>query len=215
MLLLFEHGADANLQDQRGWTVLHEAAWNGDLHLLEMCVRQGKGNSRIANLDGQLPVDLAAIRSHTAIAHYLDAHSCDLSSICRGVIRQAMSEHVRPLFELDLPPCIKLFLNYNIPYPGFSATLIPTPPWSNTQLYQHQADGQQLKEFIAEHASQDFLLEHHAVVSADSAIKPELSDAYEELVKLFQGMYLWEAFKKINYKEPMPRKPRYPLHKLE
>ena len=211
--MLFEHGADANLQDRRGWSVLHEAAWQGDLHMLKMCVRHGKGNSRIANLDGQLPVDLAVIRGHTAIAHYLDAHSADLRSICRGVIRQAMSEHVKPLFELELPPCIKLFLNYNIPFPGFSATLVPTPPWSHAQLHQHHADSQELREFIAEHASQDFLLEQRAVISADSAVKPELG--YEELVRLFQGMYLWEAFKKIDYKEPMPRKPRYSLHKLE
>lgn len=56
-----------------------------------------------------------------------------------------------------------------------------------------------------EHGSEDFIQEH------SSSLGKEETSADQELVQLFQDMYLWEAFKHVAYEEPMPRKPRYSL----
>lgn len=216
LLFLLEHGADPNLKDGQGWTVLHQAAWNGDFYLLQYCIQKGKANSRIRNADGQLAVDLAAARNHTHIMHYLDTQSCDLSSMCRVVIHDALGKKCE-LAKLHLPPRMKLFIKYNIPYPGFSAAVVPPAPWTPAQLYQNKVGKEEVREFIRDHASEDFLSEHASSFGKGSeeerTEKPQGGD--QELVRLFETMYLWDAFKTTEYEEPLARQPRYSMQKHE
>lgn len=210
--LLFEHGANPNLKDLRGWTVMHQAAWNGDLYMLRQCVQRGKGDCRIRNEDGQMPVDLAAARNHAHIMCYLDAQSCDLSSMCRGVIRQTLGKQYQVTLRLHLPSRLKLFLQYNIPYPGFSTVVVPLAPWTPAQLYQDTVQAEEVREFITDHASEDFL---DLIGKGSPEEKPQLAVCnHQELVRLFQEMYLWDAFKTIEYAEPLVRQPRYSLETI-
>lgn len=230
ILLLLKHGADPNSSDKCGWSLLHHAAWNGDLHFIQVCVRHGKGDIGARNVDGNMLVDLATLKGHICVMQYLDAQSCDLGSMCRGVIRQSLGKKCGQLNKCLLPTRVKLFLNYNIPYPGFSAVLVPPTPWTPQQLYQKEVEKDDLREFIKTHASQDFILEHASKLGkdADTAgilevagkevvatnLEPKESiSSEEELVSLFQEMYLWEAFKSVDYEEPLARPPRYPLKK--
>ncbi len=206
MLLLLKHEADPNWKDCQGWSLLHQAACSGDITFIKTCVRNGKGDTRSLNQDNQYPVDLAALRGHTPVMEYLDAHSGDLKSVCRGVIRKALGVRIHHLNKLPLPPRVKLFLNFNIPYLGFSAVLVPPEPWTPEQLHRREVGAQELHTFIEETASEEFLEEHEDVLFGKES---------ERLVELFQEMYLWESFKKVEFEEPLPRKPRYSLVKLE
>lgn len=190
--------------------MIHQAAWNGDLHLLQYCIRNGKGDIRVRNSDGLMAVDLAAAKNHSDIMQYLDTHSGDLSSTCRTVIRQTLGKKCE-LARLRLPPRVHLFLRYNIPYPGFTAVVVPPAPWTAKQLYQHEVEREELRVFITEHASEEFLSEHASLIGSGRGG----TENGRELVKLFQDMYLWDAFKTISYEEPLPRQPRYSLEKRE
>lgn len=210
--LLLKHGADPNLKDGRGWSLLHHAAWAGDLHFIRVCIKYGKGDVKIRNSDGCLPVDLAAAKGYTHITQYLDTQSCDLRSMCRGVIRQTLGKRCGQLDKLLLPQRLKLFLNYNIPYVGFSAVLVPPEPWTTTQLLHKEVSHEKVLEFIRTHASEEFLSQHSRTLE-DKDAEGEEEPVTEELTSLFQEMYLWEAFKDVQYEEPLARPPRYSLQK--
>lgn len=182
--------------------------------MIQECVRRGKGNVLVRNKDGQLPVHLAAAKNHTHVMRYLDMQSCDLSSLCRPVIRQGLGKKCE-LNKLHLPPRLKLFLRYNIPYPGFCMVVVPPTPWTAAQLYQNEVKQEELRDFIISHASEEFLEEHASLISKGSAEEETQCEdtCDEELVRLFQEMYLWDAFKPIEYKEPLARQPRYSMER--
>ncbi len=104
--------------------------------------------------------------------------------------------------ELPLPAYLRLYVNYDCPYDGFEATLVPEAPWSLEQL--SNTDKEELKLFIKENASQEFLEESKEHMSSMSG-----------LIDTFQSLYLWESFKTVNYEEPLPRAPRYSLDPQE
>ena len=194
--------------DKFGWTILHQCARNGDLPLLQLCVRKGC-DVHTRNHSNQLPIDLAATQGHTHVVRYLDVQTGDLKSMCRVAIRDAMGKRsYNRLDELPLPPTIKLFLNYFIPYTGWKATIIPPQPWTSEQLLENKVDQNELKEFISENASHDFIEENKDILQGN---KCEVS----ELAQTFQSMYLWEAFKDIDYQEPLARKPRYSMEPVK
>lgn len=218
--LLLEHKADPNLQDSGGWTFLHQAAWNGDLPLIQQCVQYGNGTIMAKNNNGSLPVDLAAMRGHHQVTKYLDSHSGDLRHICRAVIHEALGKRVTRLRELPLPLRLKLFLNYGIPYDGFSAVLVPPEPWSSEELWRKDVKSEEIASFIKDNASSEFLEEHRKVLygEQDEEERSETSSVgarQEELVRLFKDMYLWEYFRNVSYEEPLAREPRYSLEPVQ
>ena len=160
----------------------------------------------IANKQKQLPIDLASIRGNSEVVEYLEQQSCDIKAMCRVVIRGALGKRVHKVKELPLPPSLRLFVNYGSPYDGWTATLIPEPPWTVEQLRNEtELNKDELKKFIQENASNDFLEDNSKNMS-------EMS----ELVDVFQSMYLWEAFKQnVDYEEPEVRKPRYSMEKVD
>ncbi len=206
--LLLKKGADPDLRDRRGWSLLHLAAWKGDLFFIKQCVQLGRGTMQACSCDDQPPVHLAALKGHTHVTHYLDSHSSDLRSMCRAVIRTTLGKRIHKLDHLIFPPRLKLFLNYNIPYSGFSAVLVPSEPWTPAQLHSKEVEGEAIQEFIRAHASQDFLQSHA------QELGEEPGEGERDLVQLFQEMYLWEAFKNMEYEEPLPRAPRYTLQPI-
>lgn len=203
--ILLSHGANPNIADKFGWTMVHTCAWNDDTSLLKMCVRKG-GRVNISNKQKQLPIHLASIRGNSEVVEYLEHQSCDIKAQCRLAIRNAMGSRVHRIRELPLPPSLRLFINHGLPYDGWEAILIPEPPWTAEQLRTGKdVSKQELREFIQANASKDFL-------EANCQNMSEMSD----LVDLFQSMYLWEAFdKSVNYEEPVARQPRYSMEKVE
>ena len=229
---LLDSGANPNLPDKLGWTVVHQCAWNGDLDLLQLVVQRG-ARVLVKNNQGQFPVQLAAIRGHQAVIRYLEFQSCDLHSICRFSIREAMGKRTyNRINELPVPPSVKLFVNYENPYDGLQAIVVPHSPWSPEELHQGEISKSELRAFISENASNEFIEEHSDILCAgehrvckishtansdgadskDGSDRDESEDdSIESLVRVFQRMYLWETFKTVDYKEPLARPPRYPL----
>lgn len=212
ILLLLQYKADPNFKDTKEWTLLHHAAWNGDLEFIQLCVKHGRGDVNSLDKEGSKPVDVAAIRGHTHVMNYLDTQSADLRCVCRKVIRETMGKTSFPhLHLLPLPPQVKLFLSYHIPYPGFTAVLMPPAPWSKDELWRKEVKADKIREFIQDHASSEFVKEHSCVLNVDSMDK----DDDDDLIKLFQELYLWESFKTVDFEEPLAREPRYSLTKLK
>lgn len=223
--ILLENGANVNSEDSCGWTVVHLCARHGDLLLLRLCVQKG-AKIDLKTQDHRLPVQLAATSGHTDVIRYLDAQSCDLKSLCRLAINKAMGKKLYGrLNELPVPPRVKLFLNYNCTYPGFEATLVPPQPWTSEELHSGTVSVKQIQQFICENASQEFIEENREILGVIRDPKgltptPDLEGGggkadLAELVELFQSMYFWESFKKVQYEEPLARKPRYSMEKLE
>ena len=229
---LLDSGANPNLPDKSGWTVVHQCAWNGDLDLLQLVVQRG-ARVLVKNNQGQFPVQLASIRGHQAVIRYLEFQSCDLHSVCRFSIREAMGKRTyNRINELPVPPSVKLFLNYGNPYNGWQAVVVPPSPWSQEELHQGEISKSELRAFISENASDGFLEEHSDILHAGEHRVHEIShtvnsdgadskgdsggaksEDVESLVHVFQTMYLWETFKTVDYEEPLARPPRYPLMK--
>jgi hypothetical protein len=205
---LLESGTNLNSADRCGWTVVHQCAWQGDLLLLRLCVQKGADTNRKTQ-DDRLPVHLAVTTGHTDVVRYLDAQSCDLKSFCRIAINEAVGKRrYSRLNELPVPPRVKVFLNYSCTYPGFEATLIPPQPWTSEELHSGSVSVKEIQEFIHENASQEFTEENRDILGSEKA---DLA----ELIELFQSMYFWESFKKVQFEEPLARKPRYSMEKLE
>lgn len=205
---LLENGTNVNSADRCGWTVVHQCAWHGDLLLLRLCVQKGADTNRKTQ-DDRLPVHLAATSGHMDVVHYLDAQSCDLKSFCRLAINEAMGKkRYSRLNELPVPPRVKVFLNYSCAYPGFEATLIPPQPWTSEEMHSGSVSVKEIQGFICKNASEEFIEENREMLANGKA---DLT----ELIELFQSMYFWESFKKVQFEEPLARKPRYSMEKLE
>ncbi len=207
---LLKHNANPNHTDATGQTLLHKAAWHGDLMFIKLCVQYGKADIHARDSEGRKPVDLAAIRCHTHVMQYLDDFSIDLQSICRRVIRKSVGKKVN-IFLQTLPPQVKMFLNYYIPYPGFEVVLLPPSPWTKEELWQKKVKADELRTFMLENGSCEFIEEHKSVLESDATE----GSVHDELIRAFQDMYLWESFKTVNFEEPVARTPRYSMTKLE
>ncbi len=65
----------------------------------------------------------------------------------------------------------------------------------------------ELKRFICENGTEEFVQDHQEVLSAGDL---------QGLVEAFQTIYLWEAFSStIDYEEPLARKPNYSMEMLK
>ena len=144
---------------------------------------------------------------------YLDNQSCDLKSLCRVVINDVMGKRrYNRLNELPVPPTVRLFLNFNIPYIGFEATLIPTKPWTAKELHSRSISSELIREFIHENASSEFLEENKDVVGGANGGGAAANMTV--LIEVFQSMYLWESFKSVKFEDQPARAPRYSMEKL-
>ena len=196
--VLLSHGANPNIADKSGWSIIHSCAWHDDLPLLKMCVRKG-GKVNIPNAEKQLPIDLAFIRGNTEIIKYLESQSCDIKAQCRLVIRQAMGKRVHCIKELPVPSSLRLYVNYGCPYDGWEAALIPEAPWTLDEL--PGIGKSELREFITDNASEEFVEENKDHMQTMS-----------DLIDTFQSLYLWESFKTVNYEEPPAPEPRHSMN---
>ena len=198
--LLLDNGASVNLQDSGGWTVAHQCASAGRLPLLQLFVQRGADLS-IRNKSGDRPLDLAVMRGHAPLVQYLEVQSGSLHNMCRMVIRDCVKPHQR-LADLPLPPSLKLFINYHIPYPGWATPIVVPRPWTDEELVSGEVERTEVHSFIMEHASSEFLEERKL---RDREV------TQDELAELMESLYFWEAFKTIGYDEPLAPPPRYSM----
>lgn len=197
--LLLEHGADPNSCDKQGWTIIHQCAWDGNLPLLQLCVRRG-GKTSATNKAGQLPVDLAFCKNHTPLVRYLEGQSCDLSKICRMTIREIMGKKsFKQIHALPIPASLKLYLNYGIPYPGWEAPSVVPQPWTKYAIQHGEVEQEEVKGFLKEHASKEFLDEQQ--IKQDTSV--------DELIQMIEELYFWEAFKTVKFEEELAPPPAY------
>lgn len=68
--LLLEKGADANAQQQGGFTALHAAAMNGDAPMVEALLKAG-ADPRLPGDDGKTAAEMAREKGHESIAAIL------------------------------------------------------------------------------------------------------------------------------------------------
>ena len=178
---------------------------NGNLTLLQLCVRRG-ANVYVRNKQGQLPIDLALMKGHTPLLRYLEVQSGDLRSFCRLAIREAMGPRsYNRINELPLPSSMKLFVNYGNPFCGWAASIYIPCPWTEEEVLSGSVKEEEVKEFIKENASEEFIEE--------KSIKSKQFTP-NDLADILASLYFWEAFKTIEYEEPLPRKPNYSMEKL-
>ena len=197
--LLLENGADPNSPDKQGWTILHQCAWDGNLPLLQLCVRHG-GKINVTNNAGQTPVDLAFCKNHTPLVRYLESQSCDIFQICRMTIRKAVGKKFfKQVHTLPIPESLKLYLNYGVPYPGWEAASIVPRPWTEYEMQHGKVKEVEVKEFLEEHASNEFLKEQE--MKQDTSM--------DELIKMMEELYFWEAFKTVKFEEELAPPPVY------
>ena len=193
-----------NATDQRGWTVAHDCAWLGDLGLLKLIVRYG-ADLTCKNKDKQTAAELAFVKGHKDICSFLDVHSLPLHVKCRSAVRKALGKRVNSvLHDLPLPALVKLFINYNNPYPNWECTPIPEEPWSMEDLTSGSVKASDLSKFIEENASEEFLAKYKIVEIKN---EPDQRD-FQHLVATYQQLYITESFKKVVYTEPLARKTR-------
>ena len=178
---------------------------------------------RLRNNENLQPLDLAAVKGHTALVRYLEGQSCDLRCMCRKVIREAMgSRCYKRLRELPFPPTLRLFVNYGIPHYGWKAILIPPAPWTTDELYSGKATTSELREFILGNGSAEFIEDHQDTLIDPAADGQKSCGAtttereLEGLIDAFQTMYVWEAFdKEVEFKDQTAREPRYSMEKIK
>lgn len=207
-MILLRSGANPNLADQRGWTIIHQCAMFGDLKFLQLCVYFG-ANVNLRNLEGQQPIDLALLKQHTHIVQYLEIQGLSLKAQCRRVIREAMgpSGTYRRINELPLPSSQKFFVNYGNPFPGSTLPVFVPRPWTEEEITSQKVSRLQVVEFIENNASPEFIEE--------KKFRRRETISVEELAAMFESLYFWEAFKNIDYEEPLARKPRYSLERVD
>lgn len=71
--LLLAHGADINVTDEDGNTLLHTAAYYGNQAVIELLVAHGEAVN-VKNKRGETPVQIAANNNHPAIMEFLRQH---------------------------------------------------------------------------------------------------------------------------------------------
>ncbi len=200
--ILLSHGANPNIKDRHGWTIIHQCAAIGNLPMLQVFIRGG-GVTNMPNNEGKLPLDLAVLKHHQPVVNYLEKQSCSLKQFCRHSIREAMGKRTyNKINELPIPSTLKLFVNYQNPYPGFLATVMVPRPWSEEEILNGEAENEEVKIFFEENASNEFNTEKKT-----NTIGPKTS--IEELAVMMENLYFWESFKTIEYEDQPARPPRY------
>jgi hypothetical protein len=96
---MVDHGADIQAKDHRGRTVLHHAAWRGNLEATKLVVALGATEDLLAkDADGKTPLQLAAEEDATKAVEFLSGfmESCGISveKPRQGVNKQRTSSNV-------------------------------------------------------------------------------------------------------------------------
>jgi len=205
-LLLSRH-ADPNSPGRDDWTALHWCARAGDLKLLKLLVSRG-GKVNMKSTQGELVVDIAAGRWHQGVMIYCDQQSGNLKQMARAAILSHLGRKARATaWKLPVPSKLKLFLNYNDPYPGYELVPIPEMPWTDDDLRQKKPTKTDLLEFVVTNADEYFLTDYKLPTEVSECVNSSCH-SYQDLISAVKSLYLYESFKPICYEEPPARTPR-------
>jgi ankyrin repeat protein len=76
--LLLDYGADVNAADRWGWSLLHYAAYDGDM--TKMLLEKGANANSVERERGRTPLHWAAFRGRKTIAEMLLAHGANMDT---------------------------------------------------------------------------------------------------------------------------------------
>ena len=207
--LLLSHRADPNSAGKDGWTAIHWCAKANDIELLKLLVSRG-GNVNIKTEQNELPIDIAAKKWRQDVMIYCDQQSANLKQMARAAILNHFGHRARATaWKLPLPPKLRLFLNYDNPYPGYELIPIPELPWSDEELQQNKPSKEELLKFLVTNADEDFLTDYKLPTTTADDDGTTTGHSYHNLISALKSLYLYECFKPIAYEEPPARKPRF------
>ena len=181
---LIENGLLINkCNELTGSSCVHTAASRGDLAFLQLLDRYGIEANRRSK-DGHLPASLAYNYGHLKCADYLDRKSLNLVCLCRSVIRRNLGRQPgKSIRFLEISKPMKVFLEYENPYPGFEMSVTPQRPFTPEALLTESVPSDRIAEFIQRHATPDFL-SNHALQGV----------SYQGLVQVLNDLYRLQEF---------------------
>ncbi|KAI6650950.1 Ankyrin repeat and SOCS box protein 8-like [Oopsacas minuta] len=197
--LLLSNGANPNVKDYGGWSILRACVQKGDLLLIQILIHFGADTS-CASL-----TEIAYNRGNILCSVYIDKHSLSLKAQCRGTLRLNGYDH-KKLFEMFLPSPMKLFLNYNVLFPGYVKKLIPIRTFTDQDIITNRVRYNDVMSFIESHATEEFYI-NNIVCESSASLK-------QDLVMIMHKLYNEDCFKELTYEEPPLRKPRYSMEQV-
>lgn len=188
---LIEQGVEVNkLSELTGSSCVHTAGTRGDLAFLQLLNKYGMEANRRSN-EGHLPSSLAYNYKHVKCADYLDGKSLNLNCLCRAVIRRNLGREPEKLIQfLPIGKSIKVFLEYENPYPGFVMSIVPEKPFTTESLLQGSIPCEKIVEFIRKNAHPTFL-KCHKLEGA----------SYQHVVQVYNELYRMQEFREEEYVE--------------
>ena len=223
--ILIKHGADVRKCVSAGWTVLHEAARQGDMPLIQLLMRHKMDSTTDTIIGGQLPAEVACSHNHMRCAILLDSHTLSLKRQCRCRLHNLGIG--RRISELPIPMHLKLFLNYQNPFKGFRWILTPERPFLDSQIAGREVGAKRVIDFVRSHASDEFVERNAELLTEKQALEPEQKEGatcvadttcvapkVADLIHLMNQLYTEGAFQSVDYTEPLPRPPRYSLEEI-
>ena len=148
------------------------------------------------NSSNQTPLDLAVIKHNKEIIKFLDNVS-NLQTRCRQAIQTAMgSRRYKQINDLPLPKRLKLFVNFDNPYEGWTAKYIPNSPWNDTELTT-KVPAHKIHRFLATHATKQHLIKFKVAKRPQNGWESER----DELVTAFKDMFISKSFRDVEYEE--------------
>ncbi|EGD83668.1 hypothetical protein PTSG_12146 [Salpingoeca rosetta] len=184
-------GASVFVKDNLDMSLLHYAAEANAHRTLELLLKQEGVEQEVDRL-GTTPLDLAVKRNHHASMALLDATSLNLMRMCRAAFLREHGAKVPYVLRdtRDFPQSLKLFLNYDRPYPGFSMRITPS---SKHDTHAAGFDAVAAQQHMLDVASHEFLNENRvALIKYEDAMT---ADGREHIRLLYRHLFDTQDFR--------------------
>ena len=136
---------------------------------------------------------------------YIDKHTLSLRAQCRGTLR-LHGYGQNAVSKLCIPSVIKLFLNYNVLYPGYVNKLVPICTFADSDIMPGAVTHYDVMLFIKTYATEEF---YCSIQISESAVSMK-----QDLVMVIHKLYNEDCFNELCYEEPPLRKQRYSMEQI-